>query len=753
MSIPGFFKKKKKKKPAIRPVRFSLKLKMTILVFILILFTVGSISNFIINYENTILKNQLLDTLQVYLETFRRNVELFLFKNGDKEGLKRFIQSYQNIRNFKMAMYVNNNGVIMIGTENKNIGNNVEKENQQAFQNIYEDKIYIVEGSGKKIGSYEGFMPVYLPYMSIQTNDNMKIENFIDLYKSGRLFKNDQLNDELMNNLKFISDFDILFSEYFAVKPGESVLHNVSLPDSSEVSFLKKMNNDFENYKDGNEIALTNESIIQTVELMKKMGLSKEKAAGYLTYRDKGILFNHIELMNANVRSNLQFIYFLERYVLKYVDNFGNPSPEFDRLIEILNGSDTSLSKPGNSSNNIKPELTFSRDEYLEIFNGLLKLYQKFLDYRYEGLSMDRADIEKTFILLRKIYRIGTVRIDLDMEKILVDQKIVVNSTIDIALMVIMRILVITFLIVAGIISPINILSEGTDEITKGNLDKFLDIKTKDEIGQFADKFNIMSRSLKKAFEEVRDKSRMEEELKTAKEIQESILPKELPKIENYVFSAYYKPQTESGGDYYDFIPVDDSHFGIVVADVTGHGVGAGIVMAMLRSALRTYAVKRIDASRVIKDINPILFRDTLPTMFATVFYGVVDFIKHDMYYSIAGHNQGLIYNSQEGLIKIMKAGGMPVGMVESEVFDPAVELFKVHLNRGDIFIQYTDGITEAKSVSKEEYGEERLYAAIKKYAAAKLDDMRDCIISDVKKFTGEEPQSDDITLLIMKLQ
>jgi sigma-B regulation protein RsbU (phosphoserine phosphatase) len=331
------------------------------------------------------------------------------------------------------------------------------------------------------------------------------------------------------------------------------------------------------------------------------------------------------------------------------------------------------------------------------------------------------------------------------------DQKTITNNVINIAILVVLRLFAITYFIVSLLIFPLSVLSAGTDEIAKGNLDKIIQVRSRDEIGQLADKFNYMSKSLKKAFNEIKDKARMEAELKNAQEIQEAILPKTYPQIEKFSFSTYYQPETESGGDYYDFIDVDEKHFGVVIADVTGHGVGAGIVMSMLRSHLRTAAAGKKDTSEVLKEINPILYRDTLPNMFATIFYAVVDISTNILYYTNAGHHPAIIYNPKEPKAKLLRTGGMPIGMVDSKIFDPTIELHQVQLKKGDYCIAYTDGIIEAKSKEDNEYGEERFYAAISRHSSENLDRMRDGIIGDLKKFTEGAEQSDDITLIIIK--
>jgi sigma-B regulation protein RsbU (phosphoserine phosphatase) len=148
------------------------------------------------------------------------------------------------------------------------------------------------------------------------------------------------------------------------------------------------------------------------------------------------------------------------------------------------------------------------------------------------------------------------------------------------------------------------------------------------------------------------------------------------------------------------------------MADVTSHGVGAAMVMAILRSNLRTSAVRYgSNADKVLKEINPLIHRDTPSNMYASVFYGVFNHTSKELYYAMAGHEPGLIYNLKDGKNKEDERGRNPVGTANGMLFDPLIELSKVTLKSGDILIQYTDGVTEGKNQADELFGEQRFYA------------------------------------------
>lgn len=814
------------------PVRVSLKLKLTLLMSVVLILCVWIISAFTIRYENEELESRLQDTMRVYLETFRKNVEILLIRKGDKESLNQFLDSYKNIKNFKMAMFVDNDGRMLIHTFPESLGKYVPASTLRKFRQAYEQKIYIdryertveelpesiqitefektvlnrirsdkdkkavlavyekkkesdsyelkddvrkrdmtraksiLESTGTMVWrGYDGFIPYYHPLIQSNTNEIREVINNIELYKQGFLFRNSIIPQEIYNDYGFVREFN---RYYWAIFSGQDT--NVETPVlrkrmakyklvTDDLAVMREMKMVFDEFRTGTDLTLDDDAFYNIIDVFKKMTPKQEALDPILSQRDRKMLFFHKDVLKPEVRNTLRFISFLEDFIFTYLDSRGKPTKKLDEFVSMFRGNplDEMTLKYANvtSRNDYIAEFgdMFTKAYYYKYFQNIYRFYQKSVNYRYQDVDFRNTEVQKLFSDMMGIYRMGTVRIVLDHQKMQLDQKNVVNNTADIAMMIMIRVLIAAFIVISFLISPIGVLSKGADEIAKGNLDIVLKIPTGDEIGQLADKFNVMSASLKKAFAEVSDKARMEEELKNAKDIQEVILPRELPKLSGYSFSVHYKPQSESGGDYYDFIEVDRTHLGIVVADVTGHGVGAGMVMAMLRSSLRTFTNKKLDASKVLREVNPVLFRDTLPTMFATVFYGIVDHVKNEMLYTVAGHTQGIVFNPAQGKMKLLRTGGMPVGMVDSETFDAGIELYRQNLESGDILVLYSDGITEAKSAADEEYGDDRFMLAIRDGLSDDLDKMRDNIVENLSQFTGEAPQSDDITLLLVRVK
>lgn len=740
-------------KNGIRPVFLNLKWKTTILIAFILIFSIVLVFYFIIKYENNLFNRQLEDTMNVYLETFKKDVEVLFIEKKDPTSLNKILKSYENIKNFLMAMLIDNSGNVIVHTPISSANRRILNSTLGDYKNVYENRVYFFEYEDvrKKRQWYNGFMPIYNPLIA---GKNLKqLNEFIALFRNGKLLKADILDEESRNNFRFVKDIE----EFY-----KSILESLKMPTQNKkriseirsgMAFIEKINKRFDRYKKGEALILSEKDFDNLMDKLKVLAFPEKKREEYLKIRkEKKKLFNNKVVYTEEEKNNIRFISFIENYLLSYYDTRGELNKNFDDLIKRLSYFDSKSAGKTEISQKEEKTLVIDRQYYVNMLNELKKDLNWLKKYLWGSFQFNSDRVEKVFSNFMNFYRIGTIRIVLDLNQLRIDQKKIINKVIDIVIMIILRVLVIAYLFAAFMISPLRKLSEGTDEVSRGNLDKVIQVSSRDEIGQLADKFNIMTKNLKKAFEEIKDKARMEQELINAKEIQEAILPKSFPKVKNYSFSAYYKPQTESGGDYYDFIDVDRDHFGFVIADVTGHGVGAGIVMAMLRSQLKTLGKGRTDTAQVLKELNPILIRDTLPTMFATVFYGVIDIRTDILYYSVAGHTPAILYNSQLDRLELLKTGGLPLGMMESSMFDANIEAHKRQLKKGDYLILYTDGITEAKSANKEEYGEDRFHKAIRKYCAGSLDTMRDRLISDLKSFVAGAEQSDDITLLLMKV-
>ncbi len=253
---------------------------------------------------------------------------------------------------------------------------------------------------------------------------------------------------------------------------------------------------------------------------------------------------------------------------------------------------------------------------------------------------------------------------------------------------------------------------------------------------------------------EAADKRRMEEELARASEIQRVLLPSAPPPVAGYVLAAAYQPAQTVSGDYYDFFPLDDTHLGLVIADVSGKGLPAGLVMATCRGLLRSGAPRHLSPVAALQEVNRLLFADIRQDMFVSLAYAVLDFTTGDIRLARAGHDPLLLFRKATGSIEELKPPGLALGVDKGTVFDRATREQTFHLAPGDRLLFYTDGITEAMDKkSLEEFGPARLATAFREAAlqnlpaAAVLDALR----AQVTAFATGARQHDDITLLILE--
>ncbi|MBN2436059.1 MAG: SpoIIE family protein phosphatase [Spirochaetes bacterium] len=324
------------------------------------------------------------------------------------------------------------------------------------------------------------------------------------------------------------------------------------------------------------------------------------------------------------------------------------------------------------------------------------------------------------------------------------------NEVTNLALAIFLRFIIIALLFPGFIIRKINKLADGAYEIGRGNFDYKFNMRGSDEVGRLSDIFNIMGKNLKKAREEMIEKNRMSTELKTAHEIQSVLLPSVLPDINKLQFSSYYASQSEAGGDYYDVIPLAPDKLALVIADVSGHGVGSGLVMTITRTLIHSFSSETVKPSALLEKLNEHLYLNTASNFFVSMFYAVYDTKSHSLNFSSAGHNPALIVRKNS--VKELPAGGVALGAGGRESFERFSSGKNTMLEKNDLLVLYTDGIVEAMNNNNEEYGEERFYNVLKKNHDKDAETVKDAVIKDLKSFTSGHEQSDDITMLLMRI-
>ncbi|MBU0576969.1 SpoIIE family protein phosphatase [Patescibacteria group bacterium] len=328
------------------------------------------------------------------------------------------------------------------------------------------------------------------------------------------------------------------------------------------------------------------------------------------------------------------------------------------------------------------------------------------------------------------------------------------GTVVDIAMMALFGIVIALFIggIVAGrITAPIKTLTEGASKIGTGDLKTRIDVKSKSEVGMLANTFNKMAEDLEKSTEAMIEKEKITHELELAGQIQKELLPKDVPKISNLDIAASLISADEVGGDCYDFIKIDDDKLLFYVADVTGHGVSAGLVSAINNALVPAFLEQYKRAGDILTHLNHILKAKTRPNVFMTMMMAIWSVEKADIRFAQAGHDPIIHYKAVENnIVELETGGGMALGMIEdiSNITKTATEPVAIN----DVLVFYTDGIPEAWKNEKETYGKARFKESVKKNSTlATAQEIHDALIKDVQDFMGDYRQADDITLIVVK--
>ena len=295
---------------------------------------------------------------------------------------------------------------------------------------------------------------------------------------------------------------------------------------------------------------------------------------------------------------------------------------------------------------------------------------------------------------------------------------------------------------------PISKLVKGASKIAKGDFKARVEINTRDEMKFLGNAFNQMARDLEVSMDAKLYKERVTHELELAKDIQKQILPDMVPEVDGLDIAAGIIPAAEIGGDVYDFIPQKEKLL-MYLGDVTGHGVSAGIVSSIANALFYGYAGNE-DLEKIMDGVNRVMKAKTMSNMFMTLCLTQWDSIKKKFTYVSAGHEQIIHYKSSENSVELAPAGGVALGMVKDITQNISVD--EIDMQEGDFVVIYSDGIPEAWKNDDEKYGMDRFKSAVQKFGD--LDSalaIKKAILADVKQFSGDHEQMDDITLIVAK--
>jgi sigma-B regulation protein RsbU (phosphoserine phosphatase) len=252
-------------------------------------------------------------------------------------------------------------------------------------------------------------------------------------------------------------------------------------------------------------------------------------------------------------------------------------------------------------------------------------------------------------------------------------------------------------------------------------------------------------------FSEAAEKKRIDQDLQVAHEIQRILLPSTAPDVLGYQISGVNIPARHVSGDYYDYIGIDEEHCGIAIADVSGKGVPASLIMAMCRSVLRSQAAGQHSAARVLQQVNAQLFPDIREDMFISMAYAILDRNSSTVTLCRAGHDAPLLYRAKDRTITKVNPPGMAVGIDSGGVFNRVTNDFSLSLESDDCLILYTDGVTEALDRQGAEFGMENVIRSILASASEGAAGIITKLTDDLRAFVGAHPQHDDITLIVIR--
>jgi steroid delta-isomerase-like uncharacterized protein len=258
--------------------------------------------------------------------------------------------------------------------------------------------------------------------------------------------------------------------------------------------------------------------------------------------------------------------------------------------------------------------------------------------------------------------------------------------------------------------------------------------------------WDVLTRNLtwRSRVTEIQERERIEQELQVARQIQQALLPEATPELYGWQLAAYYKPAREVGGDFYDFLELEDGHLGLVVGDATGKGMPAALVMATTRGMLRAVAQSLDSPGEVLQRVNDALYPDIPSEMFVTCFYAILDTKNGSLSYANAGHD--LPYLRHGGDAEELRARGMPLGLMPEMSYEEKEAV----LGEGDSVLFYSDGLVEAHDPNYEMFGFPRLRVLISEHG--KQRSLVDSLLEELYSFVGEGwDQEDDITLLTLR--
>jgi sigma-B regulation protein RsbU (phosphoserine phosphatase) len=319
--------------------------------------------------------------------------------------------------------------------------------------------------------------------------------------------------------------------------------------------------------------------------------------------------------------------------------------------------------------------------------------------------------------------------------------------------------LVLGFALARQITGAVHDLFTGTLHLRNRDFTHQIPVRARDQLGELAESFNAMTGEITKLIRENAEKARMEQEMRAAREIQRRLLPSAPLRVPGLAITAFCEPAREVAGDYFDFLAVSETQLGVLIADVSGKGLPAGLYMAQLKVIAQSLARAHPSPREFLRAVNRLVAANIDSSSFITMAYGVIDLERGQMTYSRAGHCP---------LIRV--PGDRPVGLRRAELvtpdglvlglklddgamFDAMIDEVTIPLAAGDLLVFYTDGVTETMNEAFDCYGEARLARLLSEYAHLPFEQLRSFIVADLRAFSGSADPHDDMTMILLRVE
>ena len=308
-----------------------------------------------------------------------------------------------------------------------------------------------------------------------------------------------------------------------------------------------------------------------------------------------------------------------------------------------------------------------------------------------------------------------------------------------------------------SITSSVHELFAGTERVRQGDFAHRINIESRDQLGDLADSFNQMTGSIENLLQTAAEKKRLEEELRIARQIQMSLLPRGPLEFPGLGVTALCVPAREVGGDYYDFFPLGARRLGVLIADVSGKGTSAALYMAELKGLVLSLSQIYQSPRQLLIEVNRIISDNLDTRSFITMTYAVLDLDAAVMTFARAGHTPLVYFRDGEGRgAQSLVPNGLVVGLRipgAQEKFTELLEEHRIDLARGDVIALYTDGITEAMNANSDLFGDARLNRLIAEHGHLETSDLRERILREIEAFVGQADQHDDMTMILIKIE